>query len=95
MEQLTLGQITAVTSEVQRRVNLLELFKQRLHDERTYEIRGANSIHRLLESAMWIVNEHYWLMHSNETLRTIVGDEVVKKDRRHGSKCPDFVRNGG
>lgn len=91
MEQLTLGQITAVTSEVQRRVNLLELFKQRLHDERTYEIRGDGSIHRLLERAMWIVNEHYWLMHSNETLRKIVGDEFAKKDKRLGSKRPDFV----
>jgi ribosomal protein L40E len=91
MEQLTLGQITAVTAEVQRRVNLLELFKQRLHDERTYEIRGEGSIHRLLERAMWIVNEHYWLMHSNETLRTIVGNELAKKDKRHGSKRPDFV----
>ena len=91
MEQLTLGQITAVTTEVTRRVNLLELFKQRLLDERTYEIQGDNSIHRLLEQAMWIVDERYWLMHSNKTLRTIVGDELAKEDKRYQKKRPDFV----
>jgi hypothetical protein len=77
MEQLTLRQITAVTSEVQRRVELLSLFKSRMLDDRTYEIRGDHSIHRLLEGAMWIVDERYWLMHSNSTLRTVVGNELA------------------
>jgi len=91
MEQLTLSQITAVTVEVQRRMNLLELFKQRMLDERTYEIRGDGSIHRLLEQAMWIVDEHYWLMHSNEALRTLVGEHMAKEDKRYERARPDFV----
>src|SRR5439155_17743234 len=64
MDQLTLRQITAVTAEVQRRLETLTLFKSRILDDRTYEIRGANSIHRLLENAMWLIDERYWLMHS-------------------------------
>ena len=61
MNDLTIGQITAVTNEVRRRVALLETFTDRINDERTYEINGDESVHRLLERAMWIVDERYWL----------------------------------
>jgi hypothetical protein len=88
---LTLRQITAVTNEVNRRVGLIKTFKERVMDDRTYEIRDAGSIHRLLEQAMWIVDERYWLMHSNETVRKIVAKELPKKHERYVSKRPDFV----
>ncbi len=91
MESVTLAQINAVTNEVRRRVNLLKVFKERVNDERTYEITGDGSIHRLLESAMWIVNERYWLMHSNATLRTVVGKELAKRHDDFKKKRPDFV----
>src|SRR3990172_5003790 len=91
MESLTLAQITAVTSEVRRRLGLLATFKDRALDDRTYEIQGDNSIHRLLESAMWIIDDRYWLMHSNATLRTVIGRELAKKDKKFEKKRPDFV----
>ena len=91
MEELTIGQITVVTSEVQRRVGFLRLFRDRVLDDRTYEISGANSIHRLLEQAMWIVDERYWLMHSNQQLRNIVTKALVDADTKYKLKRPDFV----
>jgi hypothetical protein len=91
MESLTLAQITAVTNEVRRRLGLLATFKDRALDDRTYEIQGDNSIHRLLESAMWIVDDRYWLMHSNATLRTVIGKELAKKDKKFEKTRPDFV----
>lgn len=91
MNELTIGQITAVTSEVRRRVALLETFTGRINDERTYEITGDESIHRLLERAMWIVDERYWLMHSNAQLRTVVTKELAKEDKRFEKRRPDFV----
>jgi hypothetical protein len=91
MESLTLHQITAVTSEVKRRVGLLRTFKDRALDDRTYEIRGVGSIHRLLEQAMWLVDERYWLMHSNSTLRTVIGTQLAKEDKRFEKRRPDFV----
>jgi hypothetical protein len=91
MEELTVGQIAAVASEVQRRVGLLNLFKERVLDDRTYEIRGDGSIHRLLEQAMWIVDEHYWLMFSNSQLRTIVTNQLIKEDKKREKERPDFV----
>jgi hypothetical protein len=69
----------------------LNLFKERVLDERTYEIRGDGSIHRLLEQAMWIVDERYWLMHSNSHLRTVVGKDLAKQDKRFEQQRPDFV----
>lgn len=91
MESLTLTQIAAVTSEVHRRMGLLNTFLDRALDEKTYEISGDNSIHRLLEQAMWIIDERYWLMHSNRQLRTVVGDELAQRHKRFEKKRPDFV----
>ena len=67
------------------------MLKERALDDRTYEITGEGSIHRLLESAMWIIDERYWLMNSNSTLRKIVGDQLAKDDKKFELKRPDFV----
>lgn len=91
MEELTAGQIAAVAGEVHRRVGLLNTFKDRVLDDRTYEITGDGSIHRLLEQAMWIVDERYWLMHSNQQLRTIVTKQLAKEDKKFEKHRPDFV----
>jgi ribosomal protein L40E len=91
MEELTVAQIVNVATEVKRRIGLLNLFKERCLDDRTYEIRGNRSIHRLLEQAMWIVDEHYWLMFSNSQLRTLVTKQLVKEDKTHEQERPDFV----
>jgi hypothetical protein len=91
MEELTIGQIAVVTSEVQRRVGFLKLFRERVLDDRTYEITGDNSIHRLLEQAMWIVDDRYWLMHSNKQLRSMVIKELEKEDEKYKLNRPDFV----
>lgn len=87
----SLKQITSISNQVIERIQTLELFKDRILDDKTYEIRGNDSIHRILENAMWIIDERYWLMHSNETLRKIVGDEIVKTNKRDEKKRPDFV----
>ncbi len=92
LEDWSLHQINSVTKEVQSRVQTIELFKKQVLDERTYEIRGVNSIHRILERAMWLIDERYWLLQSNETLRTHIGEEMSKRDKKqYGKKRPDFV----
>lgn len=87
----SLKQVTTITYQVIERLDTLKLFKERVLDDKTYEIRGDNSIHRILERAMWIVDERYWLLHSNETLRKIVEKELQKKDKKYKDKRPDFV----
>lgn len=87
----SLKQVTTISYQVIERLETLKLFKERVLDDKTYEIRGDNSIHRILERAMWIVDERYWLLHSNETLRKIVEKELPKKDKKYKDKRPDFV----
>jgi hypothetical protein len=87
----SVAQITQITREVTHRIESLKLFRERVLDDRTYEIRGEDSIHRVLERAMWIIDERYWLMHSNRTLREVVGKELEKQDKQFAKKRPDFV----
>lgn len=87
----SLRQITSISHQVIERLETLNLFKERILDDTTYEIRGDNSIHRILERAMWIIDERYWLMHSNETLRKIVVKELTEKYKEFEDKRPDFV----
>lgn len=88
----SLRQVTAVSSEVKRRLDLIEFFEDRVLDDETYEIRGEDSIHRILESAMWLIDERYWLLQSNRTLRKLVGDELSERDaEEYGALRPDFA----
>lgn len=84
--------ITNVAQQVRGRIETIELFENQINDDRIYEIIGDNSIHRILERSMWLVDERYWLLFSNKTLLTSIGKEMVKKDKkRYGKKRPDFV----
>ena len=88
----SLHQITGVTQQVKSRLETIEVFEKQIHYERTFEIRGAGSIHRILERAMWLIDERYWLLQSNASLLKFIGDEMEKSDRkRFGRKRPDFA----
>jgi len=91
LKSWSLRQITSISHQVIERLETLNLFKERVLDDATYELRGENSIHRILERAMWIVDERYWLMHSNETLRNIVVKELTENYKEFKDKRPDFV----
>lgn len=84
--------VTNVAQQVKARMETVELFEKQIQDEKTFEIFGDNSIHRILERAMWLIDERYWLLQSNRTLRKFIGDALSKKDKkRYGKKRPDFV----
>jgi hypothetical protein len=40
---------------------------------------------------MWIVDERYWLMHSNKQLCTVVTKQLEKEDAKYKTKRPGFV----
>lgn len=87
LEEIKLHDVNSFAEIVKTRIQKLDFFKQISKDPKTYEIKGPNSIHRFLESNMWILDERYWLMHSNSQLRTIVGEKVDSDPQ----KRPDFV----
>jgi len=69
----------------------IALFEKLVLDDRTYELKGERSIHRVLESAMWLVDERYWLMSSNRTLRTLIGRAIQRERRAELEVRPDFA----
>jgi len=91
LEGWSLQIVTNVAQQVRSRLDQIKLFETQIQDERTYEIRGDKSIHRILERSMWLVDERYWILHSNDPLRKFIGDELAKKDRKYKDFRPDFV----
>lgn len=91
LKDWSLKQVTGVSQVVKERLNEVIRFEKAISKDETYEIKGNNSIHRILEKAMWIIDERYWLLFSNETLRKIIGDEIVKRNKKDEKKRPDFV----
>ena len=91
LESWSLHQITQLAGQIRRRLETIDLFETLVLDERTYELKGDRSIHRMLESAMWLVDERYWLMMSNRTLRTLIGRAVQKERRKEVARRPDFA----
>ena len=87
LKKIKLHDINHFADTVKTRIEKLDFFKKIAKDPKTYEIRGEDSIHRFLENNMWILDERYWLMHSNQQLRTIIGEQVAKDPK----KRPDFV----
>ncbi len=91
LESWSLHQVTQVTGEAKRRLQTIALFERLMLDDDTYEIRGDSSIHRVLEGAMWIVDERYWLMSSNSALRTLLGRKIVEEQPKAAKLRPDFA----
>jgi len=88
----SLQQITTVAQAIRSRLVTIDLFKNQIQNEQTFEITGNDSIHRILERAMWMIDERYWLLQSNASLREFIGKEMSKKDKKkYGKKRPDFV----
>jgi len=91
LESWSLHQITQLVSQIRQRLETIALFEKLVLDDRTYELKGERSIHRVLESAMWLVDERYWLMSSNRTLRTLIGHAIQRERRAELEVRPDFA----
>ncbi len=91
MKQWNLFQIASISSLIKSRLETIHTFEQMIHDENTYEIDTDKSIHRVLEKSMWLIDENYFLVHSNRSLRTFIGDEMKKKHLEYTKKRFDFA----
>jgi hypothetical protein len=92
IEDQAYGEPIAANLELRRRVGVLELLKDRLYDARSYKVVNHRSaIHSLLERAVWIFDERYWLLGDNKELRVALDRAAAAKDRPYTKKPPDFV----
>lgn len=88
LEQYRLPQLTSVTGVITDRLQKLALFDKHIQTDDAYEIKGKNSIHNQLARALWILDDRYWLLRSNQTLTNQLGKSYEKQERR---KRPDFI----
>jgi hypothetical protein len=92
IEGQTRGDRVAAEVELRRRVGVLELLKERFADDRSYKIVNYRSaIHRLIERAIWVFDERYWLADAAKELRTALDRAVVAGDRPYAKKPADFA----
>jgi len=88
-------QVTSTSNVLMRRLQFLETFEDMIHNDDVYEIRGDQSIHRSLENNLWLLDENYWLMQSDKSLRRFVRDEIeaelTDEDEAQASRRPDFI----
>ena len=91
MGELNLLQLTSLLSVLRSRLNTIETFETLILDDKTYELKEENSIHRTLERSMWLLNDQFWIAQSNKTLRTHIGKDLQAADRAHSKKRPDFA----
>lgn len=91
MEEWNLLQVTSLLGILKSRLQTIGTFEQMIHDDNTYELRGDKSIHRVLEKSMWLIDDGYWIVQSNKSLREFIGKELVEKDKKYEKKRPDFA----
>jgi len=91
LDKWTLYQATSVTTLIQNRINTIDIFDEMIQNDNTFELKGDESIHRFLEKNLWLLDDKYWMLQSNRTLRTFIGDEIMENDKEHSQKRPDFV----
>jgi hypothetical protein len=90
MEEHTLPEITTVASIITTRLQKLRIFEASINNDNAYEIKGPNSIHNQIANSMWIIDDAYWLLHSNQPITSFLRKEYPQGTAEE-RKRPDFV----
>lgn len=90
LQQYELPQLTSVTSIITDRLQRLRFFEAEIQNEHAYEIKGVNSIHNQLAKALWIIDDSYWLLHSNEPLTNFLRKRYSESSEDE-KRRPDLI----
>ena len=92
LDDFRLSTINSLVTHVTSRMKFIELFEKVIHDDRSYERRGPDSVHNLLRTNIWLIDQNYSVLHDDETLKNIIyaqwGNSTNSEDR---NKRPDFL----
>lgn len=93
LEELRLSTINSLVNHVQSRLSFIDAFEKAIHDDASYERRGAHSIHNLLRANIWILDRNYTVLHDDQTLKKIIQKEFSEevKPGDSESRRPDFL----
>lgn len=79
LEELKLSTINSLVTHVTSRINFIDMFETVIHQDSSYERRGAGSVHNLLKANIWIVDRNYSILHDDETLKKIIVEQWGKE----------------
>jgi len=91
INRISLYGITASINHIMYRLRKIDMFEKMILDNETYERKGDESIHRLLEKDIWLLGEEYQVLQSDKSLRTLIGEYFIKKYKKYGRLRPDFA----
>lgn len=92
LEKVSMHGVNTTMQFVLGRLEKIKIFEEIVSNDKTYEIKGEYSIHKFLEKNIWILDEDYMILSSNEALKTDIGKAHKKKHRKgEKAKRPDFV----
>ncbi len=93
LDGLKLSTINALITHINSRLAFIDIFEDRIHDDASYERRGADSIHNLLKANLWMLDRNYSILHDDTTLKRIIEEQWRKSpaDDSELAKRPDFL----
>ena len=92
LEKVSMHGIDLTMRFVLGRLEKIKIFEDIVNNDKTYELKGKNSIHKFLDRNIWILDENYMILSSNEVLKVGVGDGYNKKHKKSVKmRRPDFV----
>lgn len=92
LDDFKLSTINSLVTHVTSRMKFIEVFEKVIHNDGSYERRGPDSVHNLLRTNIWLIDQNYSVLHDDETLKNILyaqwGSSTDSEDR---NKRPDFL----
>lgn len=90
LEELRLSTINSLVTHVTSRLNFIDMFEKAIHNDKSYEKRGKDSIHNLLRLNIWMIDRNFSVLHDDETLKKIILKQWDKKANDERNR-PDFL----
>lgn len=93
LEELRLSTVNSLVNHVTSRLGFIKAFETVIHDNRSYERRGKNSVHNLLRENIWMLDRNYTILHDDQTLKQIIYQSFDKSVSNpvDGDTRPDFL----
>lgn len=92
LETMKLSTINSLVTHVTSRLGFIEMFEKVIHDDSSFERRGAKSVHNLLKANIWMIDRNFSVLHDDETLKKIISErwgEICEDE--NATTRPDFL----
>ena len=92
LDDFKLSTINSLVTHVTSRMKFIEVFEKVIHNDRSYERRGPDSVHNLLRANIWLLDQNYSILHNDETLKNIIYAQWGNStDGQDSKRRPDFL----